>query len=414
MEKLAIKGGLPVINYKMPNINDISGRDIGKEEIDLVTEVLKSGILGYIGGTKIKELQKAWVEKFGIAVAVCVSSGQAALHTAMIFLNLGPGDEVLVPAITDMSTILAVLQQNAVPIFVDVDVITQNMDPGDIENHITSRTKAILPVHLFGYPCDMDRIMPIAKKHNLYVVEDCAQAHITRYKGQLVGTFGDVACYSFQQSKHMTTGDGGMVMCKEDMICGRKLIHSHDKAWPREVYRDHLFLAPNYHMTELQAAVGLAQFKKLETMVENRHKSALHLSNLLKDIEGVIPPFDDEKGTQTFWEYALPIDPDRFNVDNNILAQAITAEGVRCSPSYLPKPLYMYDVIYKKLTYGNTSCPFICNHYPVEYRIYEEMCPNAVKACKSMLYIPWTEKTTKTHAEDIANAIRKVLEYYKK
>lgn len=116
----------------------------------------------------------------------------------------------------------------------------------------------------------------------------------------------------------------------------------------------------------------------------------------------------------TFYEYPLPFDPDYFSVGNDILAKAITAEGVACSPSYLPQPLYMYDVVYKQKTFGKTGCPFVCHHNPNKYEIYEDMCPNAVKACKRMLYIPWSEKTTKAHAEDIAAAIRKVLEHYKK
>lgn len=412
MERLAIDGGTPVITYALPTVKNISGRDIDQEEIDNVIEVLKSGSLGYIGGVKIKEFQNAWAKKYGAESAVCVSSGTAALHTAMVFLDLGPGDEVLVPAITDFGSVLGVLLQNAVPIFVDVDPITQNMDPDDIERRITARTKAIMPVHLFGYPCDMDRIMPIARKHKLFVIEDCAQAHITRYKGELVGTFGDVACFSFQQSKHMTTGDGGMVMVKKDLLCGRKLIHAHDKGWPREVYRDHLFLAPNYHFTDLQAAVGLAQFNKIERLVEARRKSAQHLSELLKGMDGVITPYDDENGLHTYFEYPLTIDTDKFTVGNDVIAKAITAEGVRCSPSYLPKPIYMYDTVYKQVTHGATACPFKCPHYPVEYQVTENMCPNAVKACKSMLYIPWTEKTTVEHADDIAKAIKKVLYHF--
>lgn len=209
----------------------------------------------------------------------------------MKFLNLGPNDEVLVPAITDMGTVLGVMLQRAVPIFVDVDPITQNMDPNDIERHVT------------------------------------------RYKGRLVGTFGDVTCFSFQQSKHMSTGDGGMAMARKDMLCGRKLVYCQDKAWPGEVYRDHLFLAPNYHMTDLQAAVGIAQFHKLDWMIEQRRESGLHLSELLKDIEGLYPPVDTELGTQTFFEYALPFDSEQFTADIKMQAQAVTAEGVKCSPN---------------------------------------------------------------------------------
>lgn len=394
MELLASLGGNPTITYKLPTVNDISGRTFGDEELKEIKEVLESGRLGFICGTKIKELQDLWAKDHNVEVAVCVSSGTAALHTAINFLDLGRGDEVLVPAITDMGTVLGVMLQGADPVFVDVDPITQNIDVNDIERHITDKTKAIIAVHLYGYPCEIDRVVEIARKHNLYVVEDCCQAHTTRYKGKLVGTFGDVACYSFQQSKHMTTGDGGIVMAKKDMLCGRKLVHCHDKAWPREVYRDHLFLAPNYHFTDLQAAVGLAQYRKLDKLVEQRRDSALYLSNLLKDIKGLYVPEDTEVGTHTFFEYALPYETSQFKVDNKVLADAITKEGVHCSPSYLPKPLYMYDVVSKA--------------YPVTL----DMCPNAVKACQSMLYIPWTEKTTRKHAEDISKAIHKVLEYY--
>lgn len=394
MSTLASMGGTPVITYSLPTVNNSTGRTFGEEELKELREVIERGNLGFISGTKIKELQTLWAADHGVETAICVSSGTAALHTAINFLDLGREDEVLVPAITDMGTVLGVMLQGAVPVFVDVDPITQNMDPDDIERHITSRTKAIMPVHLYGYPCDMNRIMPIARAHGLYVVEDCAQAHTTRYKGQLVGTFGDVACYSFQQSKHMTTGDGGLVMAKKDNLCGRKLILCQDKAWPRELYRDHLFLAPNYHFTDLQAAVGLAQYRKLDQMVEGRRTSALHLSKLLSDIPGTYPQGDTDMGTHTFFEYNLPLDMEQFTVDNRVLADALKAEGVPCSPSYLPKPIYMYDVVAKT--------------YPVTL----DMCPNAVKACASMLYIPWTEKHTIRHAEDIAEAIHKVLCYY--
>ncbi|MDR1519926.1 MAG: DegT/DnrJ/EryC1/StrS family aminotransferase [Planctomycetota bacterium] len=395
-QKLAVDGGTPVIDYALPTVNNSSGRSLGKEEIKELTEVIEGGNMGFISGSKGKMLQEKFRAKYGMDVAICVSSGTAALHTAMNFLDLDSGDEVLVPSITDIGTILGVMLQNADPVFVDVDLITQNMDPDDIERHITPRTKAIIPVHLYGFPCDMDRIMSIARKHKLYVVEDCAQAIFTKYKGQLVGTFGDLTCISFQQSKQMTTGDGGVVMTRKDQLCGRKLIHCHDKAWPREKYRDHLFLAPNYHFTDLQAAVGIAQYDKLDAMIDGRRKSALHLSGLLADLNGVYPQGDTADGFHTFFNYDLPIDPDAFTVDNRVLAKALTAEGVTCYPSFIPQPIYMYDVVAK--------------NYPITL----DMCPKAVKACYSMLYIPWSEKTTVKHAEDIGKAIKKVLHYYAK
>ena len=396
LEKLAIDGGSPAIDYRLPTVNDVSGRSLGEEEMKELAEVVASGNMGFISGTKSKKLQEKFREKYGMGAAVCVSSGTAALHTAVNFLSLSHNDEVLVPAITDIGTVLGVMLQGAAPVFVDVDPITQNMDPDDIERHVTRKSKAIIPVHLYGFPCDMDRIMAVARKHDLFVVEDCAQAMNTRYKGKLAGTFGDLACFSFQQSKHMTTGDGGVVMAKKDGLCGRKLIHCHDKAWPRELYRDHLFLAPNYHFTDLQAAVGLAQFAKLDRMVEDRRQSALALSDMLRGVKGLYPQGDTSEAYHTFFNYNLPIDPDAFSVDNRVMAKAISAEGAACYPSYLPQPIYMYDVVSKT--------------YPVALN----MCPQAARACYSMLYLNWTEKTTIRHAQDIFTAIRKVLEHYRK
>ena len=414
MEQLAVHGGEALINYYLPTVKDSSGRDIGKEELELVTEVIQSGNLGYLHGTKIKQFQKEWASLYNVNTAVAVSSGTAAIHTALIFLNIGPGDEVLVPAITDMGTVIAVLLQNAVPIFVDVELQTQNMNPKDIENMITKRTKAIVPVHLYGFPCDMNPIMEIAKRYELFVVEDCCQAHLTEYKGKLVGTIGDVGCFSFQQSKQMTTGDGGMVITNKDEICGKKLQLCADKGWPRDEYRNHLFLAPNYHMTELQAAVGLAQLKKLDRFIENRRRTAIMLSGLIKNIPGVFPPLDVDWAKNTYYEYPLTIDPEMFTADNKVLAEALTAEGLKTAPGYLPKPIFMYDSVFPKKTYETSKCLNNCNRYDLETNYDIDMCPIAKKACESMLYIPWNEKITQDHVRDIAAAIRKVLTYYQK
>ena len=307
MSKLALFGGKPQINYKLPDLYSTSGRDIGDEEKKEVIEVIESGSLGYLPGKKVKQFQNEWAEKFDIKTAAATSSGTAALHTAMIFINVGPGDEVLVPAITDMGTVIAILLQNATPVFLDVDLNTQNIDPSDIERKITERTKAIIPVHLFGYPCDMDRIMEIAKKNNLLVVEDCCQAHLTKYKNKIVGTIGDVGCFSFQQTKHITTGDGGMVITNNDCLCGRELQLCADKGWPRDKYREHYFLAPNYHMTNLQAAVGIAQLKKIDGFINNRRKSAIAVSKIIKDIDGVVVPYEKNGNLNTYFAYSFTL-----------------------------------------------------------------------------------------------------------
>jgi len=213
------------------------------------------------------------------------------LPTALGMIDLDPGDEVITGPITDFGTIIPILYQNAIPVFADVDPDTFGMDPEDLERKITKKTKAVMPVHLFGNPCDKDPILEIARKHSLYVIEDCCQAYVTEYKGRWVGTLGDIGCFSLQQSKHMTCGDGGITITNNDDLAQRGRLFA-DKGWDRSMWgaRAYFFLGLNYRMTELQAAVALAQLKKVKTVVERRQKNAALLSNMLKDIDGITPP----------------------------------------------------------------------------------------------------------------------------
>jgi perosamine synthetase len=250
----------------LPTIANNSGRSVGVEEAAACAAVLESGNLAYITGSQVKDFQRAFGEVYGTTSNVAVNSGTSALHTALVYLNPEPGDEILVSPITDMGDIIAILMQLCVPVFVDVDPHTQNMDPTKIEAALSERTKAIIVTHIYGSPADMDPIMEISSRHDdLFVIEDCAQTLLASYKGRLCGTIGHVGCFSFQQSKHLTTGDGGMVISNEDRRFGRALAMCHDKGWPRDgitkpvqegevvVFgsRDHLFLAPSMHPCSL-------------------------------------------------------------------------------------------------------------------------------------------------------------------
>ena len=416
MKKLAIYGGEAAINYKIPSWGDISGRSIGIEEKTAVNEVLDSGHLGMVKGKKVAELQRKWAEKFGVSTAVAVNSGTSALHTALIFVGVGPGDEVLVPCATDMGTVIAILLQNAVPIFVDVDILTQNMLPEDLEKKITSHSKTVIPVHMFGYPAPMDEIMDIASKHNLVVIEDCCQAHMTKYKGKPVGTIGDLGCFSFQQTKHVTAGEGGIVMTNQDRRFGRELQLCGDKGWPRGQYREHYFLAPNYHMTEMQAAVALCQLEKLDDMLIARRQSAQTLSKILCKIKGVqTPPDNDGIGWHTYFAYEFFIDTISFSASRDEIISAIRAEGVEnMLPSYLPKPLYEYDYLINNKFYNGKNCPVACPYYGETMDYNKVYCPNMVEGCARGLFMGWNEKITPEIATDIGNAIGKVLTYYSK
>lgn len=408
MSTLAILGGDPVIKVKLPSVDDASGRFIADEELELVTEVIKSGHLNYINGPKIAQFEKDFAKRYNVKYAATCSSGTASLHGAVLSLDLEPGDEVIVAPITDMGTIIPILMQNLVPVFADVDPDTHNIDPKSIAEKVTSKTRAIIVVHMFGHSVDMDPVMETALKHNLYVIEDCCQAFLTEYKGRLCGTIGDIGCFSFQQSKQMTTGDGGMIITNNDKL-GKRAKLCVDKGWPRGgEFRDHLFLAPAYHMTEMQAAVGIAQLKKLDKMIECRQNSGERLTELLSGCEGLIPPQVRSYSNHTYWKYSLKLDMGKLSADLDTISKALNAEGLLCWAGYTKVPIYMYNVLTIPSTYGRSGYPLTGTG-----RKYEQgLCPNAEKDLKEMLVVPISEKYTEEHIALIAEALRKVISYY--
>lgn len=411
---LAIHGGAPAVPAALPTIRNSTGRDIGKEELALLQEVVQSGSLSFLYGTMVSRFEQAFAALHEMRNAVAVSSGTAAIHTALVYLDVGPGDEVAVPAITDMGSVIPILLQNAIPVFVDVNPADSTIDPDDLRRKISDRTKAVQVVHLYGYPCRMDEVLEICRPRGIPVVEDCAQALMTKYKGRAVGTIGDIGCFSFQQSKHITTGDGGMVISKRDSEYGRKLRLCADKGWPREVYRDHLFLAPAYHMTELQAAVGVAQLAKAERFVEARVSAAEALLDELSDIEGIsglpVVPW----ASPTYHLFPLRVDLTVFSVGTAALSEALRAEGLEADPGYIPHPIYEYPIVKDRITYGQSGCPYTCEWAPPVTIQSAEDCVNAEAVCKGSLVLAWNEFYTDKHIREISSAFHKVLSYYRK
>ncbi|NWD04755.1 DegT/DnrJ/EryC1/StrS family aminotransferase [Pseudomonas gingeri] len=412
MNELAIHGGPRAIEGTLPSFRDASGRTFGAEEEQLLLEVIRSGSLSFLVGPKTRQFEQRFAEIYGVSTAVAVANGTAALHTAVIYLNPEPGDEIILSPVTDIGTVIPVLAQLAVPVFADVDPLTQNLDPVSIEKNITPRTRAIIVTHVFGHPADMDAIMAIARKHDLFVIEDCAQAHLAYYKGTLCGTIGDVGCFSFQQSKHMTTGDGGLVISNRDEYNGRRLRACSDKGWPRERGgRDHLFLAPNYHMTELQAAVGLAQVEKLHQFVDARVASADRLTGLLDGlpIQPVLP-LPDTRGVYFF--YSFRVDTAQLTVPMRDVMQALVAEGIDGFIGYPGEvPLYSYPVIRERKTFGTSGLPFtLPGVSPQDFS--SSVCPAAETVCKETVCMWWTDRFEEKHLQGIAHAIRKVLTAY--
>jgi dTDP-4-amino-4,6-dideoxygalactose transaminase len=385
-----------------------SGRYIGDEEKKLLMEVIDHGCLNRVGGRMVLRFEREFAALHGMRHGVASTSGSAALHVCVGALDLEPGDEVITSPVTDPGTIIGVLLANAVPIFADVDPKTGNILASSIEAQITDRTRAIIAVHLAGRPAQMDEIMAVARCHNLVVIEDCAQSHLAEYHGRLVGTMGDMSFYSFQQSKQMTTGDGGIMMTNDDRLAERARLFS-DKAWPRERSpRDHLFLAPNYRMTDLQGAVGVAQTHKLQAIVDARRASAELMMSALGGVEGVrlaqLSP--DEKSSWYFFPFW--IDRDHLDVTPAVFQSALAAEGIPSQVGFMVRSLLDYTFMKERATYGRSQCPWSCPHTRPGIAYREEDYPGARAAVSEPIALHWNEGIGPSDVEDAAEAVRKI------
>ena len=329
------------------------------------------------------------------------TSGTAAIHIALGALDLNPGAEVITAPITDMGTVIPIISQGAIPVFADVDS-TLNMDPVSVESRITPRTKAILVVHLFGNPCDMDAMMEIAKRHNLPLIEDCSQAHLTQYKGRVVGSIGHIGCFSFQQSKHMTTGDGGMTITSNPGYYQRMKLFA-DKGYARKGWgeRAYLFHAPNYRMTELVGAVGLAQLEKLPGVIAKRRELGEYLTTLLANVDGVEPAPVTPGAEHSDWQYPIFVG----GVSAEALATELVHERIWALAGYTGKPIYLCsESLTSKKTYGDSEWPFNCNP-GTTYEYKEGLCPVAEERLKHVVTIPIDESRDRQYVEQVARAV---------
>lgn len=406
-EQLAIFGGLATKTTPFG-----TGKRFGDEELKELKEALEQDTLFYHYGHKVKKFLQTFNDMYGVKYSVATSSGTAAIHIALGAAGVTAGDEVITSPVTDQGTVIGILYQNAIPVFADIDPNTYNLSPESIERNITPRTKAIVVVHLAGYPSDMDAIMAIAKKYNLKVIEDCAQSYLTYYKGKLVGTIGDYGCFSTNEFKHISTGDGGIVTVNSEDMDDYVFTHAFaDKNYQRfdhVVSRDIHLLAPNYRMTELQGAVGIAQLNKLQWICEQRRKHADRLAEALQDVEGVYPPQLTEGGIQSCWFFLFRLSVEHLNDSVDKFVEALNAEGIPCVRGYVPKPVYMQPMFQNKVAYPGSHYPF--NLSDVSYDA--GICPDAESLLQTSVRINISEFYIDEDIEDIINGIRKVAQYY--
>lgn len=392
----------------LPSDQDASGRTFGTEEIAAITAALKSGTLTSTKGEFTKQFEIQFAKIMHTQHAHACSSGSAALHTAVAAINPEPGEEIITTSITDMGALSAILFQGAVPRFADVDPRTYNVTAESIERCLSKRTRAIMVTHLFGNPCEMDSILELARRYSLPVIEDCAQAFLAEYRGHMVGSLGDIGCFSLQQGKHITTGEGGIVVSDREDFARRMFLFI-NKAWGYgDPNPDHYFLAPNYRMNELTGAVAFAQLDKLDFSVRQRIATAEELTQQLQSVPGIEPPTIRSGNRHTYWKYCLDVDPAVIPGGTVALGKMLREKGVFCAPRYIQKPAFQCQVFRDQCTLGSSRFPFnLASPEALDYS--PELFPGTLEALSRVLVLPWSERYEARHVDYIGRTIRECV-----
>ena len=406
MAQLAIAGGVPIRRSPFPPWPQYDDSDLRA-----VAGVVESLRWCSLKGTKVTEFEQKFARyhdaKFGIAVA----NGTAALEIAQKAGDVGPGDEVIVPPYTFLATASAALQVNAVPVFADIDKDTFNIDPSRVREVITKRTKAIIPVHFAGYPADMDALVKIAAEHNLLLIEDAAHAHGAIWKGRKVGAIGDMGTFSFQETKNLTAGEGGIILTDNEEWAEQCFsLRSFGRQKGGAFYEHHI-LGWNYRMTEFQGALLLSQLARLEEQTQKRAENAVYLRDKLLQIEGIeIPNALDSRVTRRAYHlFMFRFKEGKFGVDRLRFVQAVRAEGLSVLPGYeyplYKNPMFLNQRFFKK------NCPISCAFYDSHIDYSKIQCPVAEQICRETVWIPQSVLLgSREDMDDVVAIVEKVRE----
>ena len=392
MAKLAINGGIPVRKApfpKWPQWTEAERRNL--------LEVLESGKWFRFYGDKVAEFEKRFAAYHGGKYALAVSSGTAALEAAMAALGAGPGDEVILPCYTFVATATAVINAGATPVFADISLRDFNIDLNSAASLVTPQTKGIIVVHFGGCPCDMDAVTAFAKERGLWVVEDAAHAHGGKWAGRGLGSLGDAGAFSFQNSKNITAGEGGLFMTNDEALMHRAYsYHSYGQRAGYPWYSHHI-VSRNLRMTEWQGAILLAQLERLEEHTKLRLENARRLDEAIKAIPGleVVGSDDPRAGERAYHLYQFRYAPGFEGVSRQRFIEALAAEGVPCSPGY-PVPLYKQ--------------PFMEEVAPPPGKPYKELdLPGGEAACKEAVWLAQSLLLgSERDTQDIIDAIEKI------
>jgi dTDP-4-amino-4,6-dideoxygalactose transaminase len=392
---------------KMPSLKDKPIRShedflifgsplIGKEEMREVLDCLETGWLGT--GPKVARFEREFRDHKKAAYAVAVNSCTAALHLSLVAAGLGPGDEVITTAMTFAATVNTIIHAGAQPVLADVNPKTLNIDPEQVERLITERTKAILPVHFAGRPCDMDALCAIASQHGLMIIEDCAHAIETTYKGKHVGTFGRFGCFSFYATKNLATGEGGMVLAQDEEQANRikvLALHGMSKdAWKRfsdDGYKHYHVVecGYKYNMMDIQAALGIHQLHRIDENWKRRQRVWTTYQQELKDLPLTLPEPPEEETRHAYHLYTILVDAKRTGITRDQFLTAMTAENIGVGVHYQSIPVHPY--------------------YQQQYGWRPEDYPHSYRIGQQTVSLPLSAKVTDRDISDVIRAVQKVL-----
>lgn len=367
----------------------IASPQLGQLETEYVTQALHAGEISGTTGSFLRRFERDFAAYCGCAHGIATSNGTTALHLALASLSIGPGDEILASTLTNMATFFAVLYQGAVPVPVDVEEETWNLNPALLENLVTPRTRAVLVVHLYGHPVDMDPVLEFAKRHHLFVVEDAAQAHGALYKGRKAGSLGHIGCFSFYANKIITTGEGGMITTSDSAIAARARSLG-GLAYGAKQRFMHADVGFNYRMTNLQAAVGCAQLERVNEVIENKRRVAQLYAKQLSGLPELQLPVEKPYARNVFWMYHIVL-REFSRGERDTLIRDLSERGIETRPAFIP---YNQQEIFLQ---KNMTHP--------------DVCPVANRIADSGLYLPSSPNLTENEIQYVSRELKDALRY---